>query len=734
MTKCFLRLLTFVAVATILAGTSLFCRADVRLPEVFASNMVLQRGMPVPVWGWADAGERVTVAFEGQTKTAVPDADGRWIVKLDALSPGGPFTMTVKGKNELKLENVLVGDVWLCSGQSNMEWTMNMSPDSKADIPNVNHPNIRLFQVEKAWEQQPQDSLKADWKVCTPDSVRNFSAVGYYFGKNLHENLNVPIGLINSSWGGTLIEPWTPPVGFESVGTLESINQRIAAKDPKSEYRKQLLGESLDKYKKWVVDAEKSLKDSQPIGPPPAYPRNLMPWEDHQSPTVLYNAMVHPLVPLAMKGAIWYQGESNLGDGMLYAEKMKALINGWRTVFNNPELGFYYVQLAPYNYGGDGTRLPVIWTAQASVEKEMPKTGMAVINDIGNLGDIHPAHKSIVGHRLALLALNRTYGKTDIAAASPEPDRIRVDGRSMVLNFRNAKSLKTRDGKVPDWFEMAGADGVFQKADAKIEGTTILLTNPSIEKPFAVRFAWDMLAEPNLQNEDGLPVSAFRAGEIPERGMFDTLIPEGKNFQLLYSFDPTRPTLADNQRQLIYQTDKSREIAGKVKRVGYFLCLKPKNGERQYVFVTMPPLDANLEKLGVPVKGTGARFQQKVSDVTVKSNVPGVDNGVFAEGCNVEFWDCNYAQPNAASIPGASDDKFDFGDELHAGASPGYGSMQIHNFAKKQTILAFNNFNAGQGCDVGIGNNTKNENPDWTFTGSAKDYEGGQFLILVETE
>jgi sialate O-acetylesterase len=719
---------------TLLFATDL--RADVRLPEIFASDMVLQREMKVPVWGWAEPGEKVTVSFEGQNPATEAGTDGRWSVQLEPLKAGGPFTLTVKGKNELKLENVLVGEVWLCSGQSNMEWTMSRSAEYNDELPNVANPKIRLFQVAKAWNQTPQDKLSAGWKLCNAENIPSFSAVGYYFGQKINADLDVPVGLINSSWGGTRIEPWTPPVGFQSIPTLSQIAEEVAAKDPTSTFHKTLVTKTLAEYKTWLETSEKNLAETKMIVPPPVFPGQLVPYVNQQQPTVLHNAMVHPFAPLALRGAIWYQGEANMSEGMVYAEKMKALIQGWRTVFNNPDLGFYYVQLAPFVYGGDSTRLAYLWEAQASVEKSLPKTGMAVINDlVTNIKDIHPPRKKLVGQRLALLALSRTYGKTDIAAASPELEKMDIDGSNLVLSFKNAKELKTRDGKSPDWFEITGVDGVYHKAEATIDGVTIILKNANVEKPYAVRFAWDQTAEPNVQNEAGLQLGAFRAGEIPERGTFDTLVPEGKNFKLLYSFDPTKPTVTGDKTQINYKTDKSREIVGKIKRVGYFLYLKPKDGKEQFVFVTMPPLDTNLAKLGVPTKSSGARFQKQISDVTVSSNVSGVETGTFADGCNVEFWDCNYAAPNTSGIAGADDQKFDFGDQMSPGVSPGYGSMQIHNFAKKQTIFAFNNFAAGNGCEVGIGNNpASNGNPDWTFSQSAQNYSGGQLMIFVETE
>jgi sialate O-acetylesterase len=227
--------------------------------------------------------------------------------------------------------------------------------------------------------------------------------------------------------------------------------------------------------------------------------------------------MIHPFVPFAVRGAIWYQGEANMSEGMLYAEKMKALIQGWRTVFNNPDFGFYYVQLAPFDYGGNPTRLAELWEAQSSVEKALPKTGQAVINDlVTTVKDIHPPRKLPVGNRLALLALHRTYGLKDVVCASPEFAKLELKGNTAIVHFANAKQLKTRDGKSPDWFEIAGADGIYYKADAVINGITIQLTSTKVERPYAVRYAWNQIAEPNVQNEAGLPLGAFRAGEIPQ--------------------------------------------------------------------------------------------------------------------------------------------------------------------------------------------------------------------------
>jgi len=494
-------------------------QADVRLPEIFDNNMVLQRDSRVPVWGWAEPGEEVSVMFGNQTVSVTTRADGTWSVEIPPLKVSTePATLTVKGKNEIKLTNVLVGDVWLCSGQSNMEWPMVRVSKEEYDevLKNADNPNIRLFQVRKVFNADSQETLPVEtsWKPCSAESIPNFSAVALHFGRKLHAELGVPIGLINSSWGGTRIEPWIPPVGFQNLSALKYIVDDLDSRDPKSPTYKELTKKTLQEYRSWLDEAGKT---SGRIAVPPKFPDSLIPYANQQQPATLYNAMIHPMVPFALKGGIWYQGESNMGEGMLYAEKMKALIQGWRKVFNNPELGFYYVQIAPFIYDNQpATNLPEFWEAQSSIEKIVPKTGQAVINDlVDDIRDIHPPRKKLVGERLALLALNRTYGKSEVVCASPEFERIDIAENKITVHFKNAKSLKTRDGKSPGWFEITGADGVYHKADAVIEGTVIKLTSPNVSKPCAVRFAWDQAAQPDIHNESGLPLGAFRAGTIP---------------------------------------------------------------------------------------------------------------------------------------------------------------------------------------------------------------------------
>ena len=299
------------------------------------SNMVLQRDMEVPIWGWASAGEEITITLSTEdeeveplfTTTVVADAEGDWQVKMSAMQARGPYTLKVAGSNTLELTNVLFGEVWVCSGQSNMQWSVSASKDSEAEIAAADYPNIRLFYVPRVPSGLLQNDVEADWSETTPETIANFSAVAYYFGRKLYKNLDVPIGLINTSWGGTRIEPWTPPAGFASVPALASISKEI--EEAHAIYRQELPQKMKD-IEAWIAETREALETDARLT---QMPDNRHPLRHHAKPTGLYNGMVHPLVPYAIRGALWYQGESNLQDGMHYHEKMKALINGWREVW-----------------------------------------------------------------------------------------------------------------------------------------------------------------------------------------------------------------------------------------------------------------------------------------------------------------------------------------------------------------------------------------------------------------
>jgi sialate O-acetylesterase len=502
-----------------LAGLAAGLSAQVRLPALIGDHMVVQQGKPFAVWGWAGKSEGVAVLFNGQEKKTVAGADGAWRVVFDPLEAGGtPLEMTVRGAKgpAIVVRDILVGEVWVCSGQSNMEWAMSWLPNPVPDIMRADSPNMRLFLVPKRPADRPMADVEAAWEPCTPEAVRPFSAVAYHFGLELHRRLGIPVGLIESAWGGTLIEPWTPPVGYAAVPELKPILERQAAKY--ASYRDE-LAKVLPVWEAWLREARKALAAKAPLPPdPPLGPDN--PYDDAQAPTALYNGMIHALTPYAIRGAIWYQGESNRNDGALYAKKMEALIQGWRTAWGLGDFPFYFVQLAPFDYGygretpvvdvPDFLRLPLIWEAQTAALR-IPNTGMAVITDIADLRNIHPANKRDVGYRLSLWARARTYGEKTLVCSGPLYKSMIVDGNLARLAFDHVGGgLISNDGQPLKWFEIAGEDRVFYKAEAEIAGDTVVVWSPRVAAPKAVRFGWHQLAVPNLANTEGLPASPFR--------------------------------------------------------------------------------------------------------------------------------------------------------------------------------------------------------------------------------
>jgi sialate O-acetylesterase len=492
----------------------------VRLPAVIGDHMVVQQDKPVTIWGWAGENEPVTVAFNGREKKAVADGAGKWRVAFDPIKAGGaPLELTVLGAKgpAIVVRDILVGEVWLASGQSNMEWAMSWLPNPAPEILRADHPGLRLFLVPKRTAAEPREDVEAQWKVCAPAAVRPFSAVAYYFGLEVHRKLGVPVGMIASAWGGTLIEPWTPPAGYAAVPEVKPILDRHLARS--AEYREK-LAKSLPVIDAWAKDVKRALAAEASLPAEPALEPIENPWDSPQSPTALYNGMIHALTPFAIRGAIWYQGESNRNDGLLYEKKMEALIRGWREVWKIGDFPFYYVQLAPYNYGydrnmkgspvRDAERLPVIWEAQRSALR-IPATGMAVVTDIADLTNIHPINKFDVGRRLALWARARTYGETDLVHSGPLYRSMAIDGDKARIAFDHVGGgLIANDAQPLVWFEIAGEDRIFYKAEAEIDGDTVVVRSPRVSAPKAVRFGWHELAVPNLANKEGLPASPFR--------------------------------------------------------------------------------------------------------------------------------------------------------------------------------------------------------------------------------
>ncbi len=459
--------------------------ADVKLPNVFGDHMVLQRDAELPVWGWADSGEQVTVSLGDATATTTADDRGQWAVALPKMPAGGPHVLKVSGSNAIELSDILIGEVWVCSGQSNMEWSVTRSNNPQEEIAAAKWPKIRLFHIPRKAAGTPQDDVDAQWKACSPESIPNFSAVGYFFGRELHRELDVPVGLIESAWGGTRIEPWTPVPGFRSVPELAETGDAVIRTRIEQQRK---VGESLKTGKK-----------------PPQHPL-----ANRGAPTGLYNGMIHPIVPFAIRGATWYQGEANRRDRGQFEQKMHALINGWREVWGQGDFPFLFTQLAPYNYGEDTTMLPEVWEAQEKV-LTLANAGMAVTVDIGNPKDIHPRNKQDVGKRLALWALAKTYGRNELRYSGPLYRSMTVDGSQVRIQFNHAGSgLASRDSKPLSWFEIAGTDGGFVPATARIDGNAVVVSSEKVTKPARVRFAWNQIAEPNLMNKEGLPAAPFR--------------------------------------------------------------------------------------------------------------------------------------------------------------------------------------------------------------------------------
>ncbi len=715
-------------------GNPAAARAEIRLPHVFGSHMVLQQEKPLTIWGWATPGETVTVQLDKTTQTTKANEKGEWKLVLPAMKAGGPYTLTVSGSSTVIYDDVMIGEVWLCSGQSNMEFGIGNGNNAKEEIANANHPSIRLLMVDNHWDPQPQSDMKGDWKVCTPETVaeggwNGFSAVGYFFGRELNEKLGVAVGLIDTDWGGTRIESWTPPEGFAAVPALKGEYEKVQLSDPRTELHKEKLGQTLDQFEQWEKAARQAMSAQEVVPPVPNYPDDLRAPHDVQQATALFNGMIHPLAPFPIRGAIWYQGESNMGEGMRYAEHMKALLAGWRQLWGEGDFPFYFVQIAPYNYGGNPQTEAELWEAQASAANTIPNAGMAVVNDVGNLNDIHPKNKQDVGHRLAMLALAKTYGQKNLVYSGPTFKSLAADGDNLRVTFDHVGGgLASRDGKPLDWFEIIDADeGGFVKADARIDGDSVILSAPGVKHPVAVRFAWSGLAEPNLMNKEGLPAGSFRAGDVPKRDWLGMNVPEAKDYQVVYDLDLTQlgPTIK-------YDVDNHENIKKPFDRIAYFVELQDANMNTQDIYVSMDAFTKDLSKIGVPVFGSGADFQQNVANLDVFSNVKGIATGTGLNGGNIEFWPNNYDKPNAANVPNAAGDVFDFGDQ-RTDPADGYGSMQVHNHDAKQTLFAINHWREGAHADVGIGNQGK-DNPDWTFAGNAGSYRVMRLRVLVRCQ
>jgi len=498
--------------------------ADVQLPNVFGDHMVLQQNKPVRIFGTAESGEKVTVEILGRTNSTTADQQGKWRVEFPGQKADGkPFDVTISGKNRIVLKEVLLGEVWICSGQSNMEWSVASSLNAQEEIAAAHHPNIRLFNVPgHITSPIERDNTPGVWSPCSSKSVRNFSAVAYYFGRKLAEETDVPIGLIGTNWGGTRIEPWTPKRGFDTVPELNRISNHLEKLDPKTEAGKEYYRAYLEQVSQYIDKSKNAIDDGKAPGNPPM--------RDDFGPvaraTTIYNAMVHGLTPLQVRGVIWYQGESNADDGLKYEFLKRALVNGWRKSFENEDLSFYWVQLANFRKPDDnpagGGWGPVREGQRRALA--MSNTGMAVIIDIGAANDIHPRNKQDVGKRLARWAL-RDHHDQDVVVSGPLYKSMKTDGKKVVLSFdhvggglmagrKNGLEETSSVDEELKHFAIAGADRKWHWATAKIDGDKVVVWSEKVQAPVAVRYAYQ--SNPvgvNFYNKAGLPASPFKTDD-----------------------------------------------------------------------------------------------------------------------------------------------------------------------------------------------------------------------------
>jgi sialate O-acetylesterase len=478
--------------------------AAVKLPALISDHMVLVSGVPVRIWGTADAGEAVRVELEGQSVAAAADGAGKWAVWLKPLTVAGPLEMTVAGSNTVVVRDVLVGEVWLGSGQSNMEFPLRRAMRHEEEIAHASHPMIHLFQVKKTVAEQPADDVTGQWEVSTPESAEHFSAVEYFFGRHLQETLHVPVGLIESDWGGTPAQSWTSREALEADPALKFVLDgwaKILGDYPaaKARYDQQLAAWNEAAAKAKAEGATAPARPGEPQGPGHPY-----------TPAGLYNAMIAPLTPYAIRGAIWYQGEANANKehAYRYRKLFADMIEDWRNRWGEGDFPFLFVQLANFK---SNRSWPVLRESQTETLR-LAKTGMAVAIDVGESNDIHPTNKQAVGLRLALAALHVAYSK-DGEYSGPLYRAATAEGDLLRVWFTHAGGLEAKGGGELTGFTVAGSDGSFVPAEAHIEGETVVVSSQQVKTPIAVRYGWEDDPVCNLMNGAGLPASPFRSDE-----------------------------------------------------------------------------------------------------------------------------------------------------------------------------------------------------------------------------
>ncbi len=453
-------------------------QAQVSLPAIYSDGMVMQRNQPIRILGEAEKKEKVQVSFAGQQQTVRADANGHWEVTLKALEAGGPYDLSVSGnKNQLHVRDILMGDVWLCSGQSNMQWVVNNVSNAEEAKKTAHYPQIRSLNIPRRMELSPKDTITTAWRICSPETVGTFSGVAYFFARKVYEETRIPIGIINSSWGGTVVETWT---------SLEAANA--------------LPRKRLERYGK----EEKLLPPSEYFARKNQEPKR------NDYPSLVYNAMIQPLLPMAIKGVIWYQGEDNVGNAEPYADWLACMIGDWRHRWKT-ELPFYIVQLPNFESSNPKPFWAELREAQCQV-LSVPGTHLIVTSDLGEPHDLHPHNKLDVGLRVALQALHYEYGRTDITSESPVFEGMKIQGDRVVVTFRNTGSgleVRSRYGCLQG-FALAGEDRVFHWAQAELKDNQVIVRCPEVPNPVAVRYNWENNPDGNLYTKEGLPTCLFR--------------------------------------------------------------------------------------------------------------------------------------------------------------------------------------------------------------------------------
>ncbi len=474
------------------------------LPAIFTNHMVLQRGQVNPVWGWASPGEMVSVEIKDQAHQTESDDEGYWKVYLQPLPTGGPYQMKISSEHsQFTIEDILVGEVWICSGQSNMAWPVQVSNHADLEIQAANHPNIRLISVPQVGTQDIQHDFDGSWVQCSPQTIKSFSAVGYFFGKRLHHTLGVPIGLIDNAWGGSAAEAWIPRSILDGDERYKDLMDWWRERESSFDYEEML--------RTWEQEVQ-AWKASGQQGQPPRRPRDLL--SGNHRPANIFNGVLHPTVGYGIKGAIWYQGESNAGRAYQYRDLFPLMIETWREVWGQGDFPFYYVQLADFQSESTGPQESA-WAelreAQTMTMDKLSNVGEAVIIDVGEGRDIHPRDKQTVANRLVRWALARDYGY-DMDFHSPRYRSMKIDGNKITLTFNHVGSrLYTFDVDKPRGFTIAGTDQVFHPAEAVIiDENRIEVWSDQVPDPVAVRYAWANNPVCNVYSREGLPLTPFR--------------------------------------------------------------------------------------------------------------------------------------------------------------------------------------------------------------------------------